>query len=105
MTIVRDIQLRRRRSRVPWIYLVYQARASRRGRQGAKANYSFCRRRKAGTSSGDTGSNSAPGLNVSVAGSAAAAAIGISSTGRLDTVSREPPPPDAAIFSGTWKLA
>ena len=90
MTIVRNVQLRRRRSRVPWIYLVYQARASR--------GYSFCRRRKAGTSSGETGSNSAPGLNVSVAGSAAAAGISKNNTRGRENLNREPPPPDPPIF-------
>src|SRR5204863_7997060 len=73
---------------------------------------SCCRRRNAGTSSGDTGSNSAPRLRVSRPRSFAAAgagggAGGISSTGRRETDRRAPPPPppppDAAIFSVAWK--
>lgn len=51
---VQSLALRRRRSRVPWIYLVYHARAAGLSRAG----YMSLRRRNAGTSS-ETGSNSA----------------------------------------------
>jgi hypothetical protein len=114
---IRETELKRRRSRVPWIYLVYHCRlrttglprrlprqsrgaatagsggaakagdggASPKPRSGDRGHHpSCCRRRNAGTSSGDTGSNSAPGLidssvSPASAGAAAGTVAGISS--------------------------
>ena len=61
-TPVRRLTLKRRRSPLPWIYVVYHARAAPSGRaRTAGIRYaSVCRRRNAGTSSG---SNSGPGVS------------------------------------------
>ena len=78
--IVRELTLRRRRSRLPWVYLVYRVRAGGAGAaraeahrpfdiaQGApsevegrrrtrRSDAQFCRRRKAGTSNGESNSS------------------------------------------------
>ena len=58
---MRELVLRRRRSRLPWVYLVYRERVGRvvprpelaLGR-GPAIDPQFCRRRNAGTSSGES---------------------------------------------------
>jgi hypothetical protein len=63
--IVRELTLRRRRSRLPWVYLVYRvraggagaARAEARRRRTRRSDAQFCRRRKAGTSNGESNSS------------------------------------------------
>jgi hypothetical protein len=61
-TPVRRLTLKRRRSPLPWIYVVYHARDARTVRDTesrARRYASVWRRRNAGTSSG---SNSGPGV-------------------------------------------
>ena len=118
----RTLRLKRRRSRVPWIYAVYHApeeipgggpeveevKTASRGTStigsdeapevarapdplAALSYPSDCRLRKAGTSSGDTGSNSAPGVAGSPPLAALAPEAGISSTDRRESDIRAVP--------------
>src|SRR4029450_10727740 len=59
----RLLSLRRRRSRLPWIYLVYQQRPKPQGKGGVPFPFSLsqaysARRKKAGTSNADSESGS-----------------------------------------------
>src|SRR5690349_8984624 len=59
--VVRELRLRRRRTKVPWIYQVYHVDPPAPGsRRKNRSDQPSCRRKKAGTSSGEGGSSAPP---------------------------------------------
>jgi hypothetical protein len=92
--VVRELRLRRRRTNVPWIYLLYHVDPAPRRARAATGPHPSWRRKKAGTSSGEGGS-SAPPPPAAAAAPEPCGVEGSSSTGLRVMGMR--PPEEAAL--------